>query len=546
MVKELRQGLKTKAFIAIFILVQVVMTLLVGMQLLALANGASRGAMVGFDGFFWAFVWIPLLVLMPARGLLAVSDEVKANTLDLVQLTRMSAFRIVLGKWVALVAQSLLLVAAVLPYAVLRYFFGQVNVVDDLTVIAVMVAVSFVFTAFAVALSSAPMVFRIIALVVFLPFMFSVGISSLFANRLGFMGMSGSAPSVWLIVTVVGLYVYLLLEIAATRIAPVSENHSARKRLTALGMAVVANVLAYTADEDVSGLWFLLCTPIWGWIILEALCEHTVRLPSLYSSWARRGLMGRIAGRVLYPGWATALLFTGILYIAQFNAVYQISQQAGSGLTDLKQMELIVTFVLIYASAIAPLPVLLLFPRVRQPIWLYVLIQALFGLLFAIASIVAGTPGVTKEAAYRWLAPFPPSALFAFMEGGTDGTPLDFYFKVTLAVVVVLVGYLGFRMIKEFRAISGWKINHGLMARTASPQPHSHPHEHGITPDGSDGGGLSVPSTRVCAPADEGRGGCGPAPFAQWSLERGGGQRAGAGYGELHRLSGPASLHPWG
>lgn len=455
LVKELRQGLKTKAFISIFILVQVVMTLLVGMQLLALANGASRGSMMGFDGFFWAFVWIPLLVLMPARGLMAVSDEVKANTLDLVQLTRMSAFRIVLGKWVALVAQSLLLVAAVLPYAVLRYFFGQVNVVDDLTVIAMMVAVSFVFTAFAVALSSAPLVFRIIALVLFLPFMFSVGVSSLFSNRLfGISGFSGSGPSVWMIAAVVGLYVYLLLEIAATRIAPVSENHAARKRLTALGMAVVANVLAYTTDDDVSGLWFLLCSPVWAWIVLEALCEHTVRLPSLYSAWARRGFLGRLAGRVLYPGWATALLFTGILYVAQFNAVYQISAQAGSGLTDLKQMELIVTFVLIYASAVSPLPVLLLFPRVRQPIWLYVLIQALFGLLFAIASIVAGTPGVTKEAAYRWLAPFPSSALFAFMEGGPEGTPLDFYFKVTLAVVVVLVGYLGFRMIKEFRAIS--------------------------------------------------------------------------------------------
>ncbi|WP_038171542.1 hypothetical protein [Verrucomicrobium sp. BvORR106] len=455
LVKELRQGLKTKAFISIFILVQVVMTLLVGMQLLALANGASRGAMVGFDGFFWAFVWIPLLVLMPARGLMAVSDEVKANTLDLVQLTRMSAFRIVLGKWVALVAQSLLLVAAVLPYAVLRYFFGQVNVVDDLSVIAIMVAVSFVFTAFTVALSSAPMVFRIIALVLFLPFMFSVGVGSLFSRGFFFFASaSGSGPPVWLIATMVGLYVYLLLEIAATRIAPVSENHSARKRMTALGMAAVANVLAYTMHEDVAGMWFLLCTPIWGWIILEALCEHTVRLPSLYASWTRRGFLGRMAGRVLYPGWATALLFTGILYLAQFNAVYQISVTAGSGLTDLKQMELIVTFVLVYASAICPLPVLLLFPRVRQPIWLYVLIQALFGLLFAIASIVAGTPGVTKEVAYRWLAPFPSSALFAYMEGGTDGTPLDFYFKVTFAVVVILVAYLGFRMFKEFRAIS--------------------------------------------------------------------------------------------
>src|SRR6188474_3353491 len=123
LVKELRQGLKSRAFVVTFIIVQVVMILLVGMQLLTLAGGGGRGAMDAFDGFFWAFVWLPLLVMMPARGLTAVSEEVKANTLDLVQLTRLSAFRIVFGKWVALVSQTFLLVAAILPYAVLRYFF---------------------------------------------------------------------------------------------------------------------------------------------------------------------------------------------------------------------------------------------------------------------------------------------------------------------------------------------------------------------------------------------------------------------------------------
>ena len=50
-------------------------------------------------------LWLPLLLLMPARGLGAVSEEARANTFDLVQLTRMTAFRIALGKWIALVAQ---------------------------------------------------------------------------------------------------------------------------------------------------------------------------------------------------------------------------------------------------------------------------------------------------------------------------------------------------------------------------------------------------------------------------------------------------------
>ena len=54
-------------------------------------------------------------------------------------------------------------------------------------------------------------------------------------------------------------------------------------------------------------------------------------------------------------------------------------------------------------------------------------------------------------------------SIFSFAEPGFQEKETSKYltgilekngFKVTLAVVVVLVGYLGFRMIKEFRAIS--------------------------------------------------------------------------------------------
>ncbi|MEZ0388688.1 MAG: hypothetical protein ACAI34_16570 [Verrucomicrobium sp.] len=457
LVKELRQGLKTKAFVSIFILVQVVMILLVGMQLLALANGGSRSTMQSFDGFFWAFVWIPLIVLMPARGLMTVSEEVKANTLDLVQLTRMSAFRIVLGKWVALVAQSGLLVAAILPYAVLRYFFGQVNVITDLVAIVLLLAFSFIMTAGTIALSSAPLVFRILALVVGVPGMFILGVSSLFAR--GVMGMS-SGPitnntgwDTFMLVVIVALYVYLLLEIAATRIAPLSENHAARKRVVALGMAVVGAALSWLIGEDSASGWVIACVPLWTWIVLEALCEHTVKLPSLYAPWVRRGPLARLAGRGLYPGWATGLVFTTLLCGLIVLAIYGINLRKGTGLNTSDAFELGMTCALVFSAIISPMPILLLFPRVRQPIWLYVLIQALFGLLFAIAAIVGDTPGVDKETAYAWLAPFPTSALFAFLEGGNNSTPLGTYAVVTLPVSAAIMVYLAIRVMSEFRVI---------------------------------------------------------------------------------------------
>ena len=95
-----------------------------------------------------------------------MSEETRANTFDLVQLTRLTAFRITLGKWLALVAQTALLVAALLPYAVLRHYFGGVDVITDLVIIAHLMMASFVLTAGAVALSAAALGLRLEAVAI--------------------------------------------------------------------------------------------------------------------------------------------------------------------------------------------------------------------------------------------------------------------------------------------------------------------------------------------------------------------------------------------
>ncbi|MCE9518614.1 MAG: hypothetical protein K8R87_03475, partial [Verrucomicrobia bacterium] len=189
LVKELRQGLKSKVFTGSFIVMQVVMIVTMGLRLLEQSeSGIGSGS--GFDSFFWAMLWLPLLLLMPARGLRALSDESRENTFDLVQLTKMTALRIAFGKWLALFAQTLLLVAALLPYAVLRYYFGGVDVLNDLIIIAHMLMASMVLTAGAVVLSAAPLAVRILVLVGVLP-VTTMGLSAFFMIR-AFGGRGGS------------------------------------------------------------------------------------------------------------------------------------------------------------------------------------------------------------------------------------------------------------------------------------------------------------------------------------------------------------------
>src|ERR1043165_446027 len=132
LVKELRQGMRSRLFVISFLLVQAAMILVAVLGLYAAVNKEETSEV---SGLFWAILGAPLLIIMPMSGLGAVGNERKTNTLEPIFLTRLTARRILTGKWLALVAQTVLLVCAILPYAVLRYFLGGVDLGAELTTI---------------------------------------------------------------------------------------------------------------------------------------------------------------------------------------------------------------------------------------------------------------------------------------------------------------------------------------------------------------------------------------------------------------------------
>ncbi|MDP9179980.1 MAG: ABC transporter permease, partial [Gemmatimonadota bacterium] len=145
LIKELRQGLRSGMFVLPFTILPALLAL-VAVWALSIDNVSE--ARSGVTVCFWSALLVPLLIITPLRALSTIRSEREAQTLDLLQLTPLTAWRIVFAKWSSLMAQALLWVAALLPFFVLRYFFGGMNLVEEGLTLVWFVVFAGVFTAF--------------------------------------------------------------------------------------------------------------------------------------------------------------------------------------------------------------------------------------------------------------------------------------------------------------------------------------------------------------------------------------------------------------
>ena len=300
LVKELRQGMRTNLFTVAFILLQTVM-------ILSLLAGLSDPGSSEVDGFFWFFIVVILLVVQPLRGFNALSAEYQLNTMDLIQLTKLNGWRITLGKWTALNAQTLLFLTGVLPYLVMRYFLGNVNFVIDLAALGMLGLGSALASAITIGCS----VFRFFILRGIILIGFGVGFIGLFfglQETLFRSGLSGSSD-IWQLGLIAISLVYgcfFFLSFGASRIAPLSENHSTRKRLVALAFTLIALGLSL-AGIEVKTVIFVSAV-ILGLAAIDALTEP-VPIYSRVLAPFRRNALTRFAAVFLAPGWISGIGF---------------------------------------------------------------------------------------------------------------------------------------------------------------------------------------------------------------------------------------------
>ncbi|MGE9267209.1 MAG: hypothetical protein ACQKBY_03860 [Verrucomicrobiales bacterium] len=316
LVKELRQGLRTHAFTLLL------SALLLGLTLATLAftannrSGQSDGSEL--STLIFTLYGLTALILQPLRGLTALSSESKARTIDLLLLTRLTSWRIAFGKWSSLFTQTLLLLSTILPFLIMRYFLGGMNLAAELFTLVFLTYLSAIFTALAIGLSghqSTLLRFILPALFLFLGLPLLINLFSFIAPGDLFDLFTGS-PGASLLTGTLAFFLgtlylaYHSLENGAASIAPPAENLATRRRLTAAAYFLLG-ILPLAPHHPTAFLSLsLILISLLAFDLLE---EANFQPAPVCRSFLRFHTAGRLLGRLLYPGWATGTLYLLLL-----------------------------------------------------------------------------------------------------------------------------------------------------------------------------------------------------------------------------------------
>jgi hypothetical protein len=467
LVRELRQGVQSGFFIWTFIGIQAAMFVLMAWAASVLGPGSNRVVATDIVRWFWVTMAGVIGIVLPLRGLAAVSGERAGNNLDLVRLSRLSATRIIVGKWLAIAAQGLLVATALLPYLVLRYFFGGVNVLGELEAFGWILIVSLAVAAAALAVSTLPVWVRIgigvlVAVVGFVPAVVIFDDIS----RTGGTGMPNLDTAEQLgVIAILAAYTLALLEYAAARIAAPAENHAGRKRLLALVIAAAWVVMGCLDSSGGFGWTAAATGPLLLCFAIGSLVEPPLPIAALHRPFGRFGAFGRLAAALFTPGWATGLVFVLILAgLCTTGWLTFFARMIAGGVPGFRDADFTVALtlgLLVVATILYPLPFLVRLPALVTrgegrsiaqiagrggSLIIYGLVQLACLLVFVYTLAVNGW---TDRMGWLFTLPFPLAALCAYPvvidgQGGLGTLTLleTSWVFIAAAVLTTLVGLL--------------------------------------------------------------------------------------------------------
>jgi hypothetical protein len=441
LVKELRQGMRAKTFIVVFLSLQVFLAVM-----LFSAGAASTSDQVGsvISSIIFTFFSIAVLIIQPMRGTSALSTEVKGNTIDMMALTRLSAWRIVFGKWVAIVSQSALLLTTIIPYLILRYFFGGMNLVTEMTFLILIFLTSMGLTAITVGLSGCTSVIirlllPVIGLVMLAWTLLVASISRAFRHSggpLDFLSLDSTESRIGVavyIATVVYLG-YTMLSMGASLIAPAAENHAFPRRL--LAALLVFLLLGLSVFDMMPFDALLICVSIVVVpSVVVALTDSSMLVPTVCKPFVRRGIIGRGLGWLFYPTWESGVIHAILISLLGLVTIISPEILNHTGHTIYNDAEeWVVLFALLGSLFFPSVWQAFIFRGENQRLSHYMLIQVGAFVMLGVLAILADS---MNSGGFLWAFAWNPLAFLAMLSERSTS-------RETIAAGVIVVDMIMF------------------------------------------------------------------------------------------------------
>ncbi len=182
--KELRQGLRRGVFLIPFMLIHLFAITALYLEFyteVELGSNQFTGVMqmglfLEVSPFWWVAGGVCML-LMPMGGIVLMGQEMDEGNYELLQMTELSRWQVVLGKFLSIWSISLLTLSSLIPYLIVRYFVGGMEVWRNIALVLTVAFVAAIVAAGAIGASSFKNPFARMG--IFLLFLVSLGASGM-------------------------------------------------------------------------------------------------------------------------------------------------------------------------------------------------------------------------------------------------------------------------------------------------------------------------------------------------------------------------------
>ena len=330
LVKETRQALKSRQFVVTFsvLLVAALGWTVAGSISMMPQIYTTPSAPRMLIGYYIALA-IPLLLVVPLAAYRSLEGEIDDGTLELLSITVLSPWQIVLGKLASASLQMVLYFVALLPCVAYAYTLRGVDLPTTILMILILVVAALLLTV--IALFFAPLAKnrtgRILTLLAAIAILMGSqwGIGYFVISLIDQGNPLPADLTIFFTVAAVAVAAclgHLLLTATAAQLTPESENRSTPLRISMLLLTTVVIMLAAFGiqhpDDDIGVPSFMLASfglaAIWGLAAPMMVSESSVMTPriqrELPSNFLSRSLL-----TWLTPGPTTGMVFATMIAV---------------------------------------------------------------------------------------------------------------------------------------------------------------------------------------------------------------------------------------